>query len=167
MTVANKKTKGKVVVLINAAFLQEVKESFSELWEKLSRLRSIVNFESMDAEQIHSWVSLLADCKNLLSSEFSLEETFGYISMDRASNNWERLGTDASDIRAQHAELYCHLMELCEQAEEAQYRGTVVRDFGQYVQAFQQFDGSLQSHERQEARLIEVGLGIASEKRSE
>jgi hypothetical protein len=160
MTGASRKTSGNCIVLINAAFLQEVKESFSELWEKIAVLRSMTSSQITDSEQIHHWVKLLAECKKELSSEFSLEETFGYISLDRATNTWEKLDRDASDVRAQHAELYCHLTELCEQVEEAQYRGTIVRDFQQYIEAFQTFDAAFRSHEQQEARFIEIGLGI-------
>ena len=145
-------------VTINAAFLQEVKEAFSELWEKVRQMVQSAQEGLPLSVDLNHWVTQLTELRGHLASEFSLEETYGYIT--RAAKPLAGSAIDPSVTRNQHAELYLQLSELCEQVEEAQYRGTLMRDFWVYTKSFYVFVDSLQQHERMEARLIEHGLGI-------
>jgi len=154
------KTQTYGVLTINAAFLQEIKEACSPLWERVYQLReSALNGLPLSVDVNH-WVSQLTDLRAQLVNAFSLEETYGYITS--ASRPLAGVPFDPSEVRAQHAELYMQLSELCEQVEEAQYRGTIVRDFSNYSVAFSSFADALQCHEQNEARLIEHGLGLTS-----
>ncbi len=149
-------------VAINAAFLQEVKEAYSAMWESLRQLRESSRMQAPLSLDLNKWVSMLSELRSELGSEFNLEETYGYIT--QAVNPYIGPCVNPMKTRSQHAGLYIQLRELCEQVEEAQYRGTLMRDFRQYADEYFQFDRALQDHEREEGRLIEHGLGIAVSK---
>jgi hypothetical protein len=155
---SDRKTTGaKYFTTINAAFLQEVKEANAPLWESLYTLRSLVS-DIRNAEAIHNWVLRLSDFRRQLSTEFALEETYGYIS--RAPRQHILVGIDPNQTLMQHRELYLQLVDICEQVEQAQYVGHIVRDIKQHVAAFQEFDSMLAEHERIEAEMIRYGLGL-------
>lgn len=146
-------------VTINAAFLQEVKEESWELWESLHRLRDATQqMRAPLSVELNKWVSKLADVRSELATEFSLEETYGYIT--QVAQPYSGPGRNPAATRLQHAELYLQLSELCEQIEVAQYRGTLMRDFQTYADEFQEFLEALRNHEYEEARLIQFGLGL-------
>ncbi|MFO0942814.1 MAG: hypothetical protein U0930_18920 [Pirellulales bacterium] len=145
-------------VTINAAFLQEVKEAHSQVWETLYTLRVIAQQATVTDAEIHLWVSKLTEFRRQLSTEFALEETYGYISSTQRQHI--NVGVDPSVTLKQHRELYLQMLEVCERVEESQYVGTVVRDFRLHVACFQEFDASLSEHERLESLMIREGLGL-------
>lgn len=149
-------------VTINAAFLQEVKEAYSELWQNVRRMRVAAQEGLPLSVDLNQWVIQLTDLRGQLASEFSLEETYGYIT--KAAQPFSTAKVDPALTLGQHAELYLQLSEICEQVEEAQYRGTILRDFSNYAESFFSFVDALLEHERCEARLIELGLGFISKK---
>lgn len=149
-------------VTINAAFLQEVKEAFAELWERIGQMEQAARRGLPLSVDLNHWVTQLSELREQLAREFSLEETYGYVT--NAAHPFPGATMAPSMTRNQHAELYLHLSELCEQVEEAQYRGTLLRDFTNYAQTFYRFSKSLQEHESHESRLIEQGLGIEPRK---
>jgi hypothetical protein len=144
--------------IVNAAFLQEVKESNVELWSILREIRDIHVGQSEARELSCRLVNSLGDLRDCIALQFSLEETYGFIDGAPASASFNTL--DASIAKVQHRELYLQLHELCEQAEEAQYRGVISRDLSKYLDDFQYFDGAFRAHEELEAELIRCGLGI-------
>lgn len=146
------------IVTINAAFLQEVKESNCQVWETLFQLRIISQLSNTTEQQVHRWVHLLTEFRRQLSAEFALEETYGYIS--QAIRQHIVVGVDPADTLKQHKELYLQLIDICERAEQSQYVGTAVRDFGMHVAAFREFDAMLSEHEKVEAQMIRCGLGL-------
>lgn len=152
-----KTTSQQTTLGINAAFLQEVKESNVQLWSTLRELRTHVLEDCEPSYVARRFVELLGELRDCLAFEFSLEETYGFVSgiPARAAS-----GNGALKARAQHSELYLHLHELCEQVEEAQYRGTIRRDLASYFDAFSYFDECLAAHEALESELIEDGLGV-------
>ncbi|MEC8553518.1 MAG: hypothetical protein VXZ82_00785 [Planctomycetota bacterium] len=142
--------------IANAAFLQEVKESNSQLWVLLKDLREL-NVADKTLENSKQFVTKLGELRDSIALEFSLEETYGFIDGVPMSSG---LGlVDAGKAKVQHRELYLQLHETCEEVEEAQYRGTIGRDLAIYFGAFEQFDDSLRAHEDFEAELIRSGLG--------
>lgn len=145
-------------VTINAAFLQEVKEANSQLWETQYSLRTIAQQKSVSEPEIHAWVAKLTDFRRQLSTEFALEETYGYISS--AQHQHIKVGVDPSVTLKQHRELYLQLLEVCERVEESQYVGTILRDFRIHVACFQEFDAGMSEHERLESQMIRYGLGL-------
>ncbi len=144
--------------IVNAAFLQEVKDSNLKLWSVLRELREIEVGNLEPRELSREFVELLSELRDAISLEFSLEETYGFI--EGAS----RIGgigmPDAGLAKIQHRELYLQLHELCEQVEEAQYRGTISRDISMYLETFDRFDSVLRAHEEFEAELIRCAFGI-------
>ncbi len=145
-------------VTINPAFLQEVKEAYSSVWENMHQLLDAAARGLPLSVDMNHWVAQLSSLRGQLSSEFSLEETYGYVTNATQVISCHNL--DPAVTRSQHAELYLQLSELCEQVEEAQYRGTLMRDFPSYAESFFAFIDRLQAHERSEAKLIEYGLGL-------
>lgn len=146
--------------LVNAAFLQEVKDSNLKLWSVLRELRDLQVGVLESRELSRELVQLLGELRDAIALEFSLEETYGFI------EGAARIGgigmPDASLAKHQHRELYLQLHELCEQAEEAQYRGTISRDLAKYLEDFDRFDSALRAHEEFEAELIRCAFGIRS-----
>lgn len=153
-------TKEKTTIGVNAAFLQEVKESNLQLWSTLRDLRDIQPDTGDAIEASRVLVDQLGELRECIGLQFSLEETYGYIEAPRAT--LPAFGSaDASVARMQHCELYLQLHELCEQAEEAQYRGTISRDLSKFLEAFAAFDDCFRAHEELETELIRCGLGLS------
>lgn len=143
--------------VVNAAFLQEVKDSNEELWTVLDQIRLIEPAKQENKACCKRLVDCLSELRDCVGLQFSLEETYGFITAACESKAASLL--NAEEARQQHRELYLQLHELCEQAEEAQYRGTIGRDLGNYLEAFERFDACFEAHEQLEADLIQDGLG--------
>jgi hypothetical protein len=136
---------------INPAFLQEIKDSNAELWETLERIRGLYEPRLTRAKTAHELVRLLDDLRDQLALQFSLEEAYGYLEVptpERAS------GARAEHARRQHCALYLDLSELCERAEELQYRGLASEQLGLLIEETQSFEARLQAHEAIENQLI-------------
>ncbi len=148
----------RMTTVVNAAFLQEVKDSNMQLWSILDELRTMqVSWD--DAREVSKlFVRKLAELRDCIGLEFSLEETYGF--MQGPPSNAGFAMADAETARIQHRELYLQLQELCETAEEAQYRGTISRDLQSYLEEFRCFDLSFRAHEDLEGELIRCGLGF-------
>ncbi|MFK7736056.1 MAG: hypothetical protein AB8B50_08520 [Pirellulaceae bacterium] len=150
------KNKNRTATLVNAAFLQEVKDSNHELWDLLRELRSYELPKRPAKSDAAAVVRQLSELRDAVGLEFSLEETYGFV---RGNPNKSHDAVEAGKAQNQHRELYLQLHELCEQAEEAQYRGTITRDLPIFMGAFDQFDADFQTHEQFENNLIESSLG--------
>lgn len=142
--------------MVNGAFLQEVKESNTSFWAALDRVRAVCvsnNESRLVAQEI---VPSLGELRDTFALQISLEETYGYIqSCNPSSRN---LAVQAQTAKRQHCELYMQLVEITEQAEEAQYRGTISRDIAMFVEACEQFIENLNVHEELENNLVEATL---------
>jgi hypothetical protein len=157
MSLATKNlNKNRTAILVNAAFLQEVKDSNCELWDLFRQLRSYKLPRRPTKSDASAVVSRLSELRDAVGLEFSLEETYGFV---RGKPNTSHDAVEAGKAQNQHRELYLQLQELCEQAEEAQYRGTIARDLPLFMGAFDQFDADFQAHEQFESHLIECSLG--------
>lgn len=164
--------------MINSAFLQEVKESNVELWETVRQLRELVELgcgcehsETRVTNERHPGmhctagharrlVALLGQLRDHLAFEFTLEEAYGFIEGCRGIA--PLLAQKASTAKQQHRELYLLIHELCESAEEAQYRGVADRDFLELLSLAADFEAQLQAHEQLESELITCGCGLVS-----
>ncbi len=148
---------GKKTTVVNAAFLQEVKESNLRLWSCLREMRELRVGRFDVRELSRQLVTLMSELRDCIALEFSLEETYGFI---EGVPSYSGLGMpDAAQSKLQHRELYLQLHDLCEQAEEAQYRGTIGRDIQIYLDAFATFDAALHAHEEFESELIRCAFG--------
>ncbi len=142
--------------MINAAFLQEVKESNVELWDTVHELRHLIEGATSNAENARRLVSLLSQLRDQLAFAFSLEEAYGFIEGCRGIA--PLIAQRAQQAKQQHRELYLLIHELCETAEEAQYRGVADREFNELLSATADFDAQFRAHEQLESELMTDGL---------
>jgi len=141
-----------LTTMINAAFLQEVKESNVELWDTVHQLRQMIEGSTSSAGSARQLVTLLSQLRDQLAFEFSLEEAYGFIEGCRGIA--PLVAQRAATAKQQHRELYLLIHELCEHAEEAQYRGVADREFDELLSMTANFDAQLRAHELLESELI-------------
>jgi hypothetical protein len=141
-----------LTTMINAAFLQEVKESNVELWDTVHQLRQMIEGSPSTAGNARQLVTLLGQLRDQLAFEFSLEEAYGFIEGCRGIA--PLVAQRAALAKQQHRELYLLIHEVCEQAEEAQYRGVADREFEELLSMAANFDAQLRAHETLESELI-------------
>lgn len=147
-----------MTTMVNAAFLQEVKDSNVQFWSNLDDLKKLLADQGQPREQSILMVRILNELRDSIALEFSLEETYGYI---LGSQNLNYVtAARATQARRQHGELYLQLHEILERAEEAQYRGTISRDYISFAGACEEFLDAMQTHEQLESELIRQGLGM-------
>jgi hypothetical protein len=104
--------------VVNFAFLQEVKESHTTLWDDVNLLGSYVQ-EPFCADWIEqNGGPLLRRLREGLSSQFRLEETFGYVEGRQATQD-PRVGR-AID---QHLNIILQCVSLSEQFDDLEYCG--------------------------------------------
>ena len=138
---------------VNAAFLQEIKDSHPDLAHAVQALRATYHSDDVPAQTARRLVRLLDELRDCLAFQFALEESYGYIDCTQPVS--ETLSEMAERARGQHCGLYLELSGLCEQAEELQYRGFACDHVRQLIHDTEQFDARLIQHERLEAQLIE------------
>lgn len=151
-------TTSTTTTMVNAAFLQEVKDSNTQFWTNLDELKHLLATEGEPREQSAQLVRILNELRDSIALEFSLEETYGYIQGSRLANYVT--AARATQARRQHGELYLQLHEILERAEEAQYRGTISREYGEIAAACGDFLDAMAAHEELESDLIRQGFGI-------
>ncbi|QDV70918.1 hypothetical protein Poly24_46510 [Rosistilla carotiformis] len=145
----------KVMTLtVNPAFLQEIKESNHELWDTLHQVRQTCEEGGLRSEIAKRLVRLLDQLRDHLSLQFALEESYGYIECPGTIER--RISETAERAQAQHCRLFLQLTDLCELAEELQYRGFAANEVERLIDETQAFDMALQEHERCEDDLIEI-----------
>lgn len=143
--------------MVNAAFLQEVKDSNLQFWQNVHDFKRLLNQSADISELSAKLVRLLGELRDSLALEFSLEETYGYIEGVSTGSVSAR---KADEAKHQHRELYLQLHEISENAEEAQYRGTINQDYAEIVASCRAFMNSLDAHEKHESDLIHYELGV-------
>lgn len=144
--------------MVNAAFLQEVKDSNLQFWQNVHDFKRLLNSPAGPIEHSTKLVKLLDELRDSMALEFSLEETYGYIDGSYSAHSVS--AAKAGLAKQQHRELYLRLHEISESAEEAQYRGTIAEDFSSLVALCKEFLVALEAHEKHESELIRFELGI-------
>ena len=141
-------------LVINAAFLQEIKDCNPGLWQLQHQLRQVCESEQEPGTISRQLVQLLDDFRDGLSMQFALEECYGYQS---ASTSILDAANPKMIMKAhqQHCQLYLEVCDLAEQAEELQYRGVEPASLSKLVTATQAFDEHLRQHEKLENNLID------------
>ncbi|TWU41546.1 hypothetical protein Q31b_29950 [Novipirellula aureliae] len=160
---ANTKTQTRMV--LNAAFLQEIKDSNPDYWQAIHQVRQVCQSDE-DKRQVSSkLVELLDSLRDNVAMQFALEECYGYVDLpDPSLAGNSSFSCDADDefvhaVRGEHCSLYLELSVLAERAEEYQYRGIGVSQVDELLEQTRQFDARLQEHERVENELIDRSLG--------
>lgn len=150
-------TSSVTTTMVNAAFLQEVKDSNLQFWQNVHDFKRLLNHSSDLFEQSGKLVRLLSELRDSMALEFSLEETYGYIEGIGSGSVSARR---ADEAKRQHRDLYLQLHEISENAEEAQYRGTIMQDYAAIIVLCREFLAALEAHEKHESELIHYELGV-------
>ena len=143
----------KTTLVINAAFLQEIKDSNPDLYKTIDELRHVCVSEDGPTIQCRSLTRLLDQLRDQLAMQFSLEESYGYMAVP--SHPDEVLCEASARAQSSHGMLYMQLSDLAEQAEELQYRGVEPRQLRLLVEQVVEFERCLHDHECDENELIE------------
>ena len=143
-------------LVVNPAFLQEIKDSNPDFWNLVDQLQEVSQFVDEPSQVLRQLTRLLDDLRDQLALQFSLEESYGYIEVpEQVVGQRSRVTTElANQTQSQHSVLYLQLSDLAEQAEELQYRGVEPQRLRELVANSCQFHSDLQSHERMENELI-------------
>ena len=154
---------------INAAFLEEIKDSNVTLWRRLAKLRDTCECHEVRPVVLHRLVGLLNEIRDLLALQFALEESYGYQEVPALASARELAKAShlnrphtLEQIRGQHCALYLTINDLAELAEELQYRGFVTVKVDDLVRQVRQFDLQLQDHERAERHMLRASRLAAS-----
>lgn len=139
---------------VNPAFLQEIKDSNTELWKTLTQIRKLYGSSASRSQAAHDLVRLLDDLRDHLALQFSLEEAYGYLELPAGKSVDDGEAERAEQARRQHCSLYLEISELCERAEELQYRGLASEQLALLIEETQAFEARFQAHEAIERQLI-------------
>ena len=147
-------------LVVNPAFLQEIKDSNPDLWDTVHQLRQLCECDDQEPSNVSRQLTRLLDAlRDQLALQFSLEESYGYLSVP--DHPCEALSELAGRAQSQHSMLYLRLSDLAEQAEELQYRGVEASQLRKLIQRTREFDGELREHERAENELIERSFDLS------
>jgi hypothetical protein len=106
--------------VVNSAFMNELKECNSTLWEDVNTLGSYTQ-EPFCADWVEGEAgALLRRLRDELASQFRLEETFGYVA--GPSHHQDPNVTKAMD---QHLGIVLMCVALSEQLDDYEYGGTL------------------------------------------
>ena len=154
-----------MTLAVNPAFLEEIKDSNSHLWQQIAELRQTCDSHEVRSSVLHRLVPLINEVRDLLALQFALEESYGYIEVPASVAT--PMSHSIEHARAQHCALYLTASALAEQAEELQYRGWIAERVDELVRQVAQFDLQLQDHERTERELIMASRSAKRHRRSD
>ena len=141
--------------VLNLAFLQELKESHSSLWEDVNVLGAYVQ-EPFCADWLEqSGGALLRRLREGLCSQYRLEETYGFVDGPIGK-------TDPEIEKAidQHLRIVLQCVALSEQCDDLEYAGRLrTESTGIWRQMRAMYDAILE-HEALERRIISRALGL-------
>jgi hypothetical protein len=149
-------------LVINPAFLQEIKDSHPDCWDAQYRLRRLCHSDDNSEDRLNQMVTLLSQFRDHLALEFTLEESYGYLPIpDINRKTVELLGSGSIEkAHDQHSSLYLQVSDLCEQACDLQYRGFEQAGFDSLVNTIESFDEQLIAHEKLESDLIDQSFQL-------
>lgn len=142
-------------LLVNPAFLQEIKDSNPDLWQAIHELRQSCESQGDPERTARRLVRQLDELRVLVSLQFALEESYGFVEVGPSAAR-SPFFEMAERIHAQHYSLFLRLSDLAEQAEEYQYRGVAAERLPELIMKSRAFDSALRDHERLENDLIEL-----------
>ncbi|MGB7348058.1 MAG: hypothetical protein WBD20_27785 [Pirellulaceae bacterium] len=150
-------------MVINPAFLQEIKDSNPECWHVQHRLRQLVHSDNDASGRLNQAVKLLDSFRDHLALQFALEESYGYQTIRGINTSTPVLLTPGliEVAHDQHCGLYLQISELSEEACELQYRGIERASFDRLMTKVAEFDAKLIQHEKLESDLIEHSFGLS------
>ena len=142
----------KVLIL---AFLQDLKESHSNLWEDVNVLGSYVQ-EPFCADWLEeNGGTLLRRLREGLGSQFRLEETFGYVDGPVGATD-----PDIEKAIDQHLRIVLHCVALSEQCDDLEYAGRLRTESTKIWRQMRAMYDAILDHEALERRIISRALGL-------
>lgn len=145
----------KVAKVVNVAFLQELKESHSNLWEDVNLLGAYVQ-EPFCADWIEqNGGPLLRRLREGLSSQFRLEETFGYV--DGPSGVVDKEVEQAID---QHLRIILQCVAMSEQFDDLEYSGQLQFETLTIWKQMRSMYDAILDHEALERRMLSRTWGF-------
>jgi hypothetical protein len=145
-------------VVINSAFLEEIKDSNTALWLQLACLNEACNGHEVRSVVLQNLVGLLNEFRDSLALQLALEESYGYVEVP--SSMMSELSHSVEHVRSQHCTLYLTISDLAEQAEELQYRGWTAEHVDELVRQVKLFELQFRDHEQSERHLLEVSRPV-------
>lgn len=140
-------------VTVNPAFLQEIKEVHSELWQLLATVRRICANPWTARVTSRNFLRMLEQLRDQLALQFALEEAYGYF--EDPLEVAPRLCHLAKTLRDEHQQLYLAVCDIFEQANAIQKRVVTPVMLEQIERLFCPFDHQLRLHEAHENELIQ------------
>ena len=134
--------------VVNSAFMNELKECNSPLWEDVNTLGSYAQ-EPFCGDWIEQEAgTLLRRLREELSAQFRLEETFGYVA--GPSHYQDPNVTKAMD---QHLSIVLRCVALSEQLDDYEYGGTLASETMAMWHEMKKLYEAIMEHEALERRL--------------
>lgn len=145
-------TSNSTLVSVNAAFLQEIKDVHTELWDLLAVTRGTFKHKLRSESDEHRFAVDVEELRDLFALQFALEEGFGYfdnpvfVDMDIAKR--------AEDLKSDHQHLYFEISEICEWIDKLRHHRRLSLKLKDVGIRFESFCDQLMKHEARENELI-------------
>jgi iron-sulfur cluster repair protein YtfE (RIC family) len=143
-----KKSAGQLV--INAAFLKEIKEDNRQLKTLWDRLLPMMSHPETAKNHWEELIVGLAELRDQLAMHFSLEEAYGYF--DDAVDIAPHLSVLAESLRAQHSKLFAQIRDLADLILESSPESA--QSIKRLIRQFSKFRTDFEHHEESELKLI-------------
>jgi hypothetical protein len=157
-TTTETKTRG---LIVNAAFLKDIKDDNRDLKILLDRIKLLGQHEKTARNHWPELIELFADLRDQLALHFSLEEAYGYF--DEAVITAPQLSTSAETLRGQHTDLFERIRRLADRATEVSVDSS--EQITRFLEKFDRFRTDFERHEEEELTLIldsiddDIGVG--------
>jgi len=145
-------------LIVNSAFMQEIKDSNPALVDMVHQLRQICDSEDAAMQISRQLTKLLNGLRDELSLQFALEESYGYVEVSESLH--QELSDAVHSAISVHRSLYVTVTELAEAAEELQYRGVEPDELRTLIKDTRVFGRLLRNHEQAENELINQSFDL-------
>ncbi len=146
------------VLVVNSAFMQEIKDGNPHLANAMQRLHHICSSNENISQISCQLTKVLNTLRVELALQFALEESYGYAEVPES--HLCDLNEAAQSTRSEHNVLYGAITELAEAAEELQYRGVESEQLRGLMNDTSQFLRQLRHHEQAENDLIDQSFDL-------
>jgi hypothetical protein len=146
-----------IAKIVNYAFLQELKEENSSLWEDVLLLGSYSQ-EPFSSDWIEQNAGpLLRRLRDKLAGQFRMEETLAYIpAPDAVQSN------DVTTAFNQHLKILLHCVSLSEMCDDFEYSGKLYRETVEVWQEMRKLYDEIMDHESLERRMLNLSFSPES-----
>lgn len=140
-----------VAKIVNYAFLQELKEENTPLWEDVLLLGAYGQ-EPFSCDWIEQNAgALLRRLRDRLAGQFRMEETLAYIPSDGAMQS-----KDVSKALSQHLQILLHCVALSEKCDDFEYSGKLYNETYEIWKEMRALYDEIMEHESLERRMLNL-----------